>query len=192
MSPSSPTSASDDIKGMEARNSQRFCRLEAMLLAKTVQQLPVNQCFNRVTIPVSPLKQPDGVVTSERPFIQPTGSASQTSSSQPATSTSEMPVLQSTGLVSHMISSQIPTGKQVLPTASFVGTAAQQDPNSDLEQHIYPHLSCHPMEEEGIVSDQEIGMPEQELDQQLSEEQNYWETVRDVQSFMGWHQVPEF
>ena len=48
------------------------------------------------------------------------------------------------------------------------------------------------MEEEGEVSDQDTAMPEQELDQQLSDEQNYRETIRGVRSFMGWHQVPEF
>ena len=35
-------------------------------------------------------------------------------------------------------------------------------------------------------------MPVQEPDQQLSDEQNYRETIRGVRSFMGWHQVPEF
>ena len=35
-------------------------------------------------------------------------------------------------------------------------------------------------------------MPEQEPDQQLSDEENYQETVRGVRSFMGWHQVPGF
>ena len=45
------------------------------------------------------------------------------------------------------------------------------------------------MEEEGEVSDQDTAMPEQELDQQLSDEQNYWETIRGVRSFIGWHQV---
>ena len=33
---------------------------------------------------------------------------------------------------------------------------------------------------------------EQELDKQLSDEQNYWETIRGLRSFMRWHQVPEF
>ena len=45
------------------------------------------------------------------------------------------------------------------------------------------------MEEEGEVSDQDTAMPEQELDQQLSDEQNYWEIIRGVRFFIGWHQV---
>ena len=48
------------------------------------------------------------------------------------------------------------------------------------------------MEEEGKVADQETGMSEKEPDQQFSEEQNYWETVKGVQLFMGWQQLPEF
>ena len=45
------------------------------------------------------------------------------------------------------------------------------------------------MEEKGKVSDQDTAMPEQELDQQLSDEQNYRETIKGVRSFMGWHQL---
>ena len=48
------------------------------------------------------------------------------------------------------------------------------------------------MEEEAEISDQNTAMSEQELDQQLSDEQNYRETIRRVRSFMGWHQVLEF
>ena len=42
--------------------------------------------------------------------------------------------------------------------------------------------------------DREAGMPEHGSDQYInvSEEQNYWETVRGVRSYMDWHQVPEF
>ena len=42
------------------------------------------------------------------------------------------------------------------------------------------------------MSDQEVGIPEQISDQQISEEQIYRETVRGVTSCMGWYQVPEF
>ena len=45
------------------------------------------------------------------------------------------------------------------------------------------------MEEEGEVSNQDIAMPKQERDQQLSDEQNYRETVGGVGSFI---RVPEF
>ena len=48
------------------------------------------------------------------------------------------------------------------------------------------------LEGEGEVSDQEAGVPTQEPDQQLSEEQNYRETVSCVRSYMSWKQVLEF
>ena len=47
-------------------------------------------------------------------------------------------------------------------------------------------------EEEGEISHHETGVPSQDLDQQVSEEQNYRETVRGVRLFMGWCQVPDF
>ena len=46
-------------------------------------------------------------------------------------------------------------------------------------------------EEKGELSDRDMGR-EEELDQELSEEANYRETMRGVRSFMGWHQVPKF
>ena len=92
-----------------------------------------------------------------------------------------MSCLQSTGPVAQSISRQIPTGKKVLPNVSVTVAAAPQD--SDLNQQTYPTSPAHPMEE-GEVLYLDTAMPEQELDQQVSDEQNYWETVRGVQSFM--------
>ena len=83
-------------------------------------------------------------------------------------------MLQSTSPVSQIISSQ-----KFLPSASVAG-AAQQDLDSDFEQQTDSTFSVHPMEEEGEVCDQEAGIPEQELDQQRSEEQNYQKTVTGV------------
>ena len=150
-------------------------------------------------MPLSPLKNPPAsVVTSERPFIQPTRLVRRTSSSQPATCTSEMPVVQSTelinqftasqgqpitvtsempvqqstGPVSQRTSSQTSTSKKVLPTASVSGAAVQQDPDSDLEQQPYRTSHISHMEEEGEVSDQVTVKLEREPDKQLSEEQN--------------------
>ena len=46
------------------------------------------------------------------------------------------------------------------------------------------------IEEEGELSDQDAGVSTQ--DRQLSDEQNYRETVRGFWLFMGWHQVLDF
>ena len=48
----------------------------------------------------------------------------------------------------------------------------------------HPTAPVHPMEEKGEVSDQEVSIAEQELDQQLPEEQNYRETVTVVSSLL--------
>ena len=85
---------------------------------------------------------------------------------------SSMPSMQSTRLVGQSIFSQSPADKKVLPTASLAGATALKDPDPDFYQHSYPTSPAHPMEEEGEVSDQDTDMLEQELDQQLSDEQN--------------------
>ena len=46
-------------------------------------------------------------------------------------------------------------------------------------------------EEEGKFSNRDIARQEK-LDQEISEEASYWETMRGMKLFMGWHQVPEF
>ena len=35
-------------------------------------------------------------------------------------------------------------------------------------------------------------LPEDSTDQDLSEDANYWETIRGVRSFMGWHQISDY
>ena len=71
--------------------------------------------------------------------------------------------------------------------------ASQEEPVSDEDQ-----LSDHPssLDEEGELSDIQSSGPDQEelldVDQELSAEQTYSETLRGVRSFMGWNQIPEF
>ena len=45
--------------------------------------------------------------------------------------------------------------------------------DTDFEHEADPTSPAHPLEEEGMVSDQETGVLEQEPDQHLSEKQNY-------------------
>ena len=132
--------------------------------------------------PSGPVSQPTTAQT-----VTATGqSASQATKLQTTTGSTEV---SATGPVDQNVHNQNLTGKKVLPTSSLSGAALSQNSYSDLEQHSYLSSPAHPMEEEGRVSDQDTTMPEQELDQQLSEEQNYWETIRGFISFMGWHQV---
>ena len=74
-----------------------------------------------------------------------------------------------------------------LPPVSLIGAAAHsQELDSDVEHYSEPTTPTQPMEEEGEVSDWESTRPEQDLDQEVSEGQTYWETIRGVRSFIGW------
>ena len=81
---SSTTFSSDDIRALDEKWSQHFARLESVLLAKTF------------TMPVSPVKQPATVVTSEKPFIPP---------DQPTAGTST--AIQSAGPVTQITGSHV-------------------------------------------------------------------------------------
>ena len=59
---------SDDLKNLDEKWSERFARLEAMLLSKSF------------AVPVEPLKKPSAVVTSDQPFFDPGASTSVMSS----------------------------------------------------------------------------------------------------------------
>ena len=52
---SSTNSASDDLKALDVKWSERFSRLEAMLPAETFQQPTSQLVFQQVTVAVSPL-----------------------------------------------------------------------------------------------------------------------------------------
>ena len=58
-SSSSNKSRSDDIKDLDEKWSERFSRLEAMLVLKSF------------TVPVNPVQNPPSVVTSDQPFFDP-------------------------------------------------------------------------------------------------------------------------
>ena len=164
-SESSTSSSTDYLEALDTKWSERFSRLEAMLLAQTFQQISVS---------VSPEKHSRvDILTGDGPFIPPPGSGSQTSSQQGA-GASEMPVAQTTGPVSKFTASQAPASTSHKPITSVA---------VDVHHHSLT---------DSEVSEQETGILEQDSDQQISEEQYYRETVRGVRSFMGWHQLPEF
>ena len=88
-----------------------------------------------------------------------------------------------------------PPGPTTQPAFAATGVhASQYEPVSDEDQ-----LSDHPspsLDEEGELSDIQSTGPDQEelldVDQELSADQTYRETLCGVRSFMGWNQVPEF
>ena len=71
-------------------------------------------------------------------------------------------------------------------------TVADNTGVSDIEDEL-----CSEPESPDVASDREVlsdrdPTKDDELDQELSEEVNYRETMRRVRSFMGWHQIPDF
>ena len=63
--------------------------------------------------------------------------------------------------------------------------------NSEDDQRSEPGSPDGVTEDQGKLSDRNMAR-EEELDQELSEETNYRDTMRGVKSFMGWHQLLEF
>ena len=56
---SSSNPRSDEIRDLDVKWTERFARLEAMLVSKTF------------AVPVEPVKRPPSVVTSDQPFFDP-------------------------------------------------------------------------------------------------------------------------
>ena len=63
------------------------------------------------------------------------------------------------------------------------------DTHTDEELADRPQVACHI--EEGEGSDQDQDTTTADLDQALSEEQTYRETMRSFRSFMGWKNSPD-
>ena len=80
-------------------------------------------------------------------------------------------------------------------TTSLTGVPASQDELVSDEDQLSDHPSPS-LDEEGALSDIQSTGPDQEelfdVDQELSAEQTYRETLRGVRSFMGWNQISEF
>ena len=133
--------------------------------------------------PSGPVNQPASVtqpvdVPGVMPLAQPTH---QTTTSQDDTRATDMSDVQSTRLVGH-------THQQGLAFIFIDWYCSLTELSNSIATPTSP---AHPMEEEGEVSDQDIVVPEREMDQLVSEEQTHRETIRAVSSFVGWKHVPE-
>ena len=191
-----PSADSTDQKldAMEQKWSDRFNRLEALLLAKTLDREPTFSAV-KVTLTHAP---PASAISSE-PFLNPSGEPSV--SSQPshrlAVSTSPAidPVEASNVSKAGSDSSQPAhrPGTSTAPnqptkrpfSAAFDSTRKDISSSSSSDR---PPVDLYP--EEGELSDEHevsLGDP----DQSLSEEQSYRETMRGIRSYMGWTHVPD-
>ena len=83
----------------------------------------------------------------------------------------------------------------LLTVHPLTGVPASEDELVSDEDQLSDHPSPS-LDEEGELSDIQFTGPDQEelldVDQELSAEQTYRDTLRGVRSFMGWNVVPEF
>ena len=215
---SKPTS--DDLKSLDDKWSERFSRLEAML---------INQSF---AVPVRPVNSAS-VVPREHPFFDPGAStsvmfsegtsdvATQLTATQPplgvpgtqavkevtksathpvqGPGTSETVATQPLLVPGAGTATQPPqapgAGPEVLPSG-YETTLSNQSPpigqNSEVarESDSEAEVDAEPASPASVHYQGDV--PESNTDQDLSEDANYRETLRGVRSFMGWHQIPDY
>ena len=215
---SKPTS--DDLKSLDDKWSERFSRLEAML---------INQSF---AVPVRPVNSAS-VVPREHPFFDPGASSSvmfaegtsdvatQLTATQPplgvpgtqavkevaesathpvqGPGTSETVATQPLLVPGAGTATQPPqapgAGPEVLPSG-YETTLSNQSPpigqNSEVarESDSEAEVDAEPASPASVHYQGDV--PETNTDQDLSEDANYRETLRGVRSFMGWHQIPDY
>ena len=215
---SKPTS--DDLKSLDDKWSERFSRLEAML---------INQSF---AVPVRPVNSAS-VVPREHPFFDPGAStsvmfsegtsdvATQLMATQPplgvpgtqavkevtesathpvqGPGTSETVATQPLLVPGAGTATQPPqapgAGPEVLPSG-YETTLSNQSPpigqNSEVtrESDSEAEVDAEPASPASVHYQGDV--PETNTDQDLSEDANYRETLRGVRSFMGWHQIPDY
>ena len=190
---------------MEQKWSDRLNQLEALLLAKTVDQ-PQEPTFSAVK--VTPTHAPLANVIRTEPFLKPSDQPSSQQSHRPSTAAllATDPDKPSTASKAGSHSSQPShrpgtsgvtdwstvqrqisgafdiTSKDTSSSDSDSESVTSDRPPVDLYPDLYP--------EEGELSDDhEVSFTNP--DQSLSEEQSYRETMRGIQSYMGWTHIPD-
>ena len=199
--PASSVSTDQKVEVLDKKWSDRFNRLEVLLLAKTIDR-PQEPTFSAVK--VTPTHAPPASAIRSEPFLKP---SEQHSSQQPdRPSTSNLPTTDSakpsaatkTSSVSSQ-SSNWPGTSEVTDqstakrpfSSAFDTTRKDTSPSesdSDSDTSDRPPVDLYP--EEGELSDdQEVSFTDP--DQSLSEEQSYRETMRGIRSYMGWTHIPD-
>ena len=181
---------------MEQKWSDRFNRLEALLLAKTLDWEPT---FS--TVKVAPTHAPPATAISSEPFIRPPGQPSSSSqppaaSMSPATGPTISVPASKAGSDSSQPAHRPGTSKTTdQPAKRSFSTAfdtrrdtSSSESDSDSTSSDRPPIDLYP--EEGELSDDpEVSLTDP--DQSLTEEQSYRETMRGIRSYMGWTHVPD-
>ena len=180
----STTSSIDaKISDLDKKWSDRFNRLETLLLAKTVDPLQ-DPVFG--TVKAGPSHAPPTNVVGPDPFLKPASQPSQPTNlaiDSPATdsslrksaakaSSSAQPELSTTVTVQRQMSRNLSSSDSVSDSLSPDRTPLD----------ILP-------EEGELLDDQEANLSDHE--QSLSEEQSYLETMRGIRSYMSWNHIPD-
>ena len=188
-----PTTSSTDskISDLDKKWSDRFNRLEALLLAKTIDK-PQNPVFS--TVKVAPAHAPPANVVRTDLFLKPASQpahltdpavdslATDSSQHKPAARASSSAQLETATreTVQKRLTRAFDTSRQESPSPS--------DSDSDSLSSDRPLIDIFP--EEGELSDdQEANLSDHE--QSLSEEQSYRETMRGIRSCMSWDHIPD-
>ena len=182
-----PSSSSTDSRftELDQKWSDRFNRLEALLMARTLDT-PSDQTFT--TVQVTPTHAPPAHALRPEPFLKPT---SQNSQLADRPSTIDPPT---TDTVSkHRSATKATISQPSEPTSKLT---SQRQPASAYDRRDSSPASDS--DSDSLSSDRpplELS-DEQEFnaskhDQSLSEEQSYRETMRGIRSYMGCHHVPD-
>ena len=188
----STTSSTDSkISDLDKKWSDRFNRLEVLLLAKTIDK-PQDPVFS--TVKVTPAHAPPANVVRPNPFLKPASQPSHLTDpavDSPATDSSQhKPVARASSSAQPEPATRETAQKRL--TSAF-DTSRKESPSSsesdsDSLSSDRPPLDIFP--EEGELSDdQEANLSDH--DQSLSEEQSYRETMRGIRSYMSWDHIPD-
>ena len=188
----STTSSTDSkISVLDRKWSDRFNRLEALLMAKILDK-PQDPVFS--TVKVTPAHAPPANVVRPDPFLKPASQPSQPTDpaiDSPATDSSQHKPAARASSSAQPEPSTRETAERRL-TSAF-DTSSKESPSSsesdtDSLSSYRPPLDLFP--EEGELSDdQEANLSDH--DQSLSEEQSYRETMRGIRSYMSWNHIPD-
>ena len=168
------------ITDLDNKWSERFSRLEALIMAKSFE--PTFSSNVKVAPTHSPLHDVENV---SEPFIRPSNSTTLPGSAFSAEK--------------HQPTSKAVTSQQT-STTEFPGTGSstlhrsRRDSISSLSSDAGSVFSDRPpldlYVEEGELSEDQ-NQTVTDPDQPVSEEQNYRDTMQGIRSFMGWSHIPE-
>ena len=183
-----PAAVSTDqrFEELDQKWSDRFNRLEALLLAKTLDQPQQEPTFG--TVKVVPAHSPPASVIRSEPFIKPTDQPAQPSDR--LSGSTDRP--SGSAVTDPPTSDRPPASDKPSTSASsaFQPTRKNSSSESDSDSVISDRPPVDIFVEEGELSD-ELDATVTDPDQSLSEEQSYRETMRGIRTFMGWTHIPD-